>query len=69
MEEADRLCDVVAFMYLGSIVVMDTSAKLKATVGPSATLDDVFIHYTGTSVNQGDFTNVQQTRRTISHLE
>lgn len=69
MEEADRLCNIVAFMYLGHIVAMDTPANLKASIGPNATLDDVFIHFTGTSVTQGDFTNVQQTRRTISHLD
>jgi ABC-2 type transport system ATP-binding protein len=69
MDEADRLCDIVAFMYLGKIVVMDTPAKLKAALGPHATLDDVFIHYTGTSVNLSEYQDVKQRRRTISHLD
>jgi ABC-2 type transport system ATP-binding protein len=69
MDEADRLCDRVAFMHLGKIVVLDTPAKLKATVGPHATLDDVFMRYTGTSVNPSEYQNVKQTRRTISHLD
>ncbi len=69
MDEADRLCDVVAFMHLGKIVVLDTPAKLKATVGPHANLDDVFMRYTGTSVNPSEYQNVKQTRRTISHLD
>ena len=70
MSEADMLCDIVAFMYMGHIVVMDSPSKLKLTLGPKATLDDVFIHYTGTSVNQGDdLSHVQETRRTISHLD
>lgn len=68
MDEADRLCDIVALMHLGRIVVMDTPEKLKAAVGPKATLDDVFILHTGNSLKEsGDFSNVKQTRTTISH--
>lgn len=70
MDEADKLCDVVAFMYQGRIVVMDTPTKLKAALGPAANLDDVFIHYTGTSMIQNaGYTHAQQIRRTISHLD
>ncbi len=74
MEEADRLCDVVAFMYQGRIVCMDDPEKLKADIakirGGKATLDDVFIHFTGTSVKQGDdLDHVRQVRRTISRLD
>lgn len=71
MDEADRLCDVVAFMHHGKIVAMDIPQALKDTVGPSATLDDVFIHYTGTSIQEegGSYGNVQQTRRTINNLD
>ncbi|MDB6082115.1 MAG: drrA [Chlamydiia bacterium] len=70
MDEADKLCDQVIFMHLGHIVAMDTPANLKATLGLNATLDDVFVHYTGTSIKEGgDFNNVQQIRRTISRLD
>lgn len=69
MNEADKLCDNIAFMHQGRIVIIDTPAKLKGTLGNGATLDDAFIYYTGTSVNQGDINHVQQTRRTISHLD
>ena len=70
MEEADRLCDIVAFMHLGHIVAMDTPSKLKAEIGPQASLDDVFIKHTGASIKEeGDFINVKQIRRTISHLD
>lgn len=70
MDEADRLCDVVAFMHLGHIVAMDSPATLKAAIGSQATLDDVFIHHTGTSITEGgDFSHAQETRRTISHLD
>lgn len=69
MDEADTLCDIVALMHLGKIIVMDTPAKLKAAVGPKATLDDVFILHTGSSLKEtGDYHHVKQTRRTISNL-
>jgi ABC-2 type transport system ATP-binding protein len=70
MDEADRLCDVVAFMHLGHIVAMDRPSHLKKSLGPHATLDDVFIHLTGTSTKEGgDYQNVKQARRTITRLE
>jgi ABC-2 type transport system ATP-binding protein len=50
MDEADRLCDIIAFMYLGRIVSMDTPANLKALLGDQATLNDVFIACTGRSI-------------------
>ncbi len=70
MDEADKLCDIVAFMYLGHIVAMDTPAVLKGKIGPGATLDDVFIQQTGASIKEGgDYDNAKQIRRTISHLD
>lgn len=69
MEEADVLCDLVAFMHLGRIIAMDTPAKLKAMLGPNATLGDVFIHFTGATIKDEEaYSNVKQTRRTISRL-
>lgn len=69
MDEADALCDIVALMHLGRIVVMDTPKNLKAALGPKATLDDVFILHTGSSLKEtGDFHHVKQTRTTISNL-
>jgi ABC-2 type transport system ATP-binding protein len=69
MDEADALCDIVALMHLGKIVVMDTPSNLKAALGPKATLDDVFIFHTGNSLKEtGDYQLVKQTRRTISNM-
>lgn len=69
MDEADLLCDKIAFMYQGKIVAMDTPKQLKAALGSNATLDDVFILHTGSSIKEtGDFYNAKQTRNTISHL-
>jgi ABC-2 type transport system ATP-binding protein len=49
MEEADRLCDRVAIMDGGRIVVMDTPHNLKSQIGPAEkiSLEDVFLKYTG----------------------
>lgn len=70
MEEADKLCDVVAFMHLGHIVAMDSPSILKAQLGSQSSLDDVFVKLTGTSIEEiGDYRNVKQTRHTISHLD
>lgn len=67
MEEADTLCSTVALMYLGRIVVMDTPHNLKASVGPNASLDEVFIHYTGSSIKEGgDYHHAQERRRSIA---
>lgn len=69
MDEADALCDIVALMHLGRIVVMDTPRNLKAALGPKATLDDVFILHTGSSLKEtGDYSHVKETRSTISNL-
>lgn len=69
MDEADLLCDTVAFMFMGHIVAMDSPTNLKAALGPKASLDDVFIQYTGTSIKEGgDYNNARQIRSTISHL-
>lgn len=70
MIEADRLCDVVAFMYRGKVVAIDSPANFKAKIGPTATLDDVFLATTGTSIQEGgDYAQAKQTRSTISHLD
>jgi ABC-2 type transport system ATP-binding protein len=67
MEEADLLCDTVAFMHLGHIVAMDSPALLKEKIGEAATLNDVFMRYTGTSIKEGDlFRHVKQTRHAIT---
>lgn len=72
MGEANRLCDIVAFMHSGKILVQDSPANLKAQLGPQATLGDVFIHYAGTAISEtveeGDWRNVSSTRDTARRL-
>jgi ABC-2 type transport system ATP-binding protein len=55
MEEADQLCQRVAFLDGGRIVALDTPARLKAQYGrdEKATLEDIFIQLTGSELRQG----------------
>ena len=46
MEEADRLCDRVAIVDRGRIVVVGTPAELKRAAG-SMSLEDAYLHSTG----------------------
>lgn len=54
MEEADQLCDRVAFLNAGRVVTVDTPTRLKSEYGNGlgTTLEDVFIHLTGHSLAQ-----------------
>ena len=66
MDEAEHLCDRVAFMHLGRVTAISTPAELKASIGNNgATLDDVFEHYTGGTLKEGEsYRETARTRRT-----
>jgi ABC-2 type transport system ATP-binding protein len=71
MEEADNLCSRVAIMHLGKIVVIGSPADLKASLSENgATLNDVFIHYAGGSLEEsgGSYRETSKTRRTVRRL-
>jgi ABC-2 type transport system ATP-binding protein len=70
MDEADTLCDRVAIMHLGKVVVVGTPAELKSSLdGRGATMDDVFVHYAGgTSELEGDYSETRRTRLTARRL-
>jgi ABC-2 type transport system ATP-binding protein len=74
MEEADSLCHRVAIMHHGKVAASGTPADLKAAVGgerglASATLDDVFMHYTGDALESGgSYRDTSRTRRTARRL-
>jgi len=63
MEEADRLCDTIAFMHLGKIVGRGTPQALRASLGTDATLDDVFIELTGDEDERGKMADARRERR------
>jgi ABC-2 type transport system ATP-binding protein len=64
MDEADYLCSRLAIMHSSKVVVVGSPAELKASIGASgATLDDVFIHYTGNQLESGgSFREASRTR-------
>ena len=70
MEEADSLCNRVAIMHRGQIVALGSPAELKASIGGNGrTLDDVFIHYTGDTLDSGgNYRETSRTRRTTRRL-
>ena len=70
MQEADDLCDRVAIMHMGKVAAIGTPAQLKASLGKDkATLDDVFVHYTGYDLESGgDYREVSRTRSMAQRL-
>ena len=70
MEEADILCDRVAIMHLGQVAAVGTPEELKQGIGGNgATLEDVFTHYSGGSLDSGgSYRDASRTRRTAYRL-
>jgi ABC-2 type transport system ATP-binding protein len=70
MEEADLLCDRVAILHKGKLVALGTPMELKAAIGTdNATLDDVFIQYTGSNLDSGGtYRETRRTRRSARRL-
>jgi ABC-2 type transport system ATP-binding protein len=73
MEEADLLCDRIALLHLGRVEAVGSPDELKRAVGPDATLDDVFRHYTGNELDgQGEarptIRSIRSTRRTAGRV-
>jgi ABC-2 type transport system ATP-binding protein len=71
MEEADLLCHRVAIMHLGKLAALGSPADLKASVGPTATLDDVFVHYSGQLLDTEtgeSYREIARTRRTARRV-
>jgi ABC-2 type transport system ATP-binding protein len=70
MDEADTHCARVSLMHRGSIRATGSPATLKAELGEEATLDDVFRHYTGGTLDaeEGGIRDVRRARRTARRL-
>lgn len=70
LEEADILCNRVAIMQQGKEMITGTPTDLKASLGKTrATLDDVFIHYTGDQLASGvSYRETARTRRDAQRL-
>lgn len=69
MQEADELCETVAFMHAGQLAAIGSPTDLKAALSPGASLGDVFIHYTGAAISDGgDFRDAARIRSTTKRL-
>jgi len=69
LDEADHLCETVAMMHRGRLQAVGPPEELKAELGPEASLEDVFRHYTGERLEEGgDIRGIRGTRRTASRL-
>ncbi len=69
MQEADEICETVAFLHQGALAAIGSPAELKSALGPAATLGDVFIHFTGAAIAEGgDLRDVARTRFTAQRL-
>ncbi len=69
MEEADILCDDLAILHHGTISAMGSPGELKKSVGETATLDDVFVAYSGGTIQEGgSYREVREARRTLKRL-
>jgi ABC-2 type transport system ATP-binding protein len=67
MEEAEALCDRIGILHNGRLERVGTPAELKATVGPDATLDDVFADVVrGDTDTTGEFSDIRHTRRSAA---
>jgi ABC-2 type transport system ATP-binding protein len=68
MDEADALCDRIAIMHRSKLVVLGTPKELKERVGASS-LDEVFIHHTGGTIeSSGSIREIQRERMTARRL-
>jgi len=72
MEEADILCGRVAIMNLGRVAALGRPGDLKQSIGRAdATLDEVFAHFTGNSLDlehERNYRDISRTRRNLARL-
>jgi ABC-2 type transport system ATP-binding protein len=65
LEDAESHCDRIAIMHMGKLAALGTLQELKAELGPGThTLDEVFVHYAGTTLDKGENFRAVSTERT-----
>jgi ABC-2 type transport system ATP-binding protein len=68
MDEADVLCDRIGIMHRSKLVALGSPKELKEQVG-AENLDQVFIHFTGDSIQTGgNYRDIQRERQTARRL-
>jgi ABC-2 type transport system ATP-binding protein len=70
MEEAEEHCGGLAIMHLGRVAATGSPGELRASVnGGKATMDEVFAHYTGATLDTGgSYRDTARARRTARRL-
>jgi ABC-2 type transport system ATP-binding protein len=70
MDEADALCDRLAILHRGAVVIVGSPRELKAGLNVEhATLDDVFVRYAGAAPEAGgNLGDVSRIRRTAQRV-
>ena len=69
LEEAESHCDRMAIMHLGKMAALGTCKELEASLGAGHTLNDVFVHYAGSTLDSGNnFRAVSAERATAQRL-
>jgi ABC-2 type transport system ATP-binding protein len=69
MDEAESLSGQIAIMHQGRLVATGTPDELKSSIADKATMDDVFVKYTGGQIDErGGYRDVARTRRTFERL-
>jgi ABC-2 type transport system ATP-binding protein len=70
MEEADHLCNRIAFMSRGKLVASGTPQELKNSINkPGTTLEDAFIHYTSETLSEANsYSSISRERKTEQRL-
>ena len=72
MDEADQYCDRISLMHRGTVRATGSPPELKASLpSGSGTLEDVFRHYTGDTLDEptsGEFRNVRATRSAAARV-
>ena len=69
MDEAEELCTRIGIMHQGRLMATGSPAALRQSTGRDATLEDVFVRYTGTTIESGgQLRDVAQVRRTARRM-
>ena len=65
LEDAESHCDRIAIMHMGKLAALGTLKELEASLGAgSHTLDEVFVHYAGATLDSGGTFREVSTERT-----
>lgn len=69
MEEVESLCDELAILHSGHLAVSGIPSELCLAISPTATLDDVFMHYCGGVIALGGgFADTRDARNTAQRM-